>query len=188
MPSSQRTRHGSSRAAATSLQRGAGRLRLGGLLLVLLVAALASVNGTYALWRDSTTIDLGTVETATAGISARWDSGGTRPDAKNLLPGERVRQTLTVQNTGDVPLELSASLENARTGLEIRLQRSPAGAPLSSAALTTHPAPVPDATGAAVILAPGATATLTAEVTATASLAPGSALDYSLIIEGTQTR
>jgi hypothetical protein len=39
-----------------------------------------------------------------------------------------------------------------------------------------------------VILSPGATATLTAEVTATAALAPGASLDYSLIIEGTQTR
>jgi hypothetical protein len=168
--------------------RGVGRLRLAGLLLVLLVAALAGVNGTYALWRDSTTIDLGAVETATAGLSARWDSGSTRPDARNLLPGERARQTLTVQNTGDVPLELSASLETARTGLEIRLQRSAAGAPLTSAALTTQPASVPDAAGSAVILSPGATATLTAEVTATAALAPGASLDYSLIIEGTQTR
>jgi hypothetical protein len=93
-----------------------------------------------------------------------------------------------VQNTGDVPLELSASLETARTGLEIRLQRSAAGAPLTSAALTTQPASVPDAAGSAVILSPGATATLTAEVTATAALAPGASLDYSLIIEGTQTR
>src|SRR5690554_5165764 len=91
-----RRRRAGLRGALTSL----------GVVCIGVLAGVLSAGGTYALWGDDASI---TGATITSGI-LDLDVLGTVDSAhwSKLLPGEHHVQFVTVENTGNIPLALSA--------------------------------------------------------------------------------
>lgn len=147
-------------------------------------AAVLGVGGTYALWNDASAID-GTV--ITSGI-LNLDVSGSLDSAhwSKLLPGEHHVQHVAVENTGNIPLDLSALA--AQTGgdvgsFELRLQlvgtADACGSPIGGA----------DALGGMVglgVLAPASVVHLCVDVTLSATALPGDDAGFSLTLTGGQ--
>jgi hypothetical protein len=149
------------------------------------VAAAATAGtvlsgGTYALWSDSASLGAGVV---TTGDSRLVLTGALATASfRNLLPGDRVAQQLTIANAGAVALDVNAATASPsdRFAVRLALDASACGvAPLAGAPLS----PVPSALGA---LEPGRSAPLCVEVTALAAVLPGDALDAQIALEGVQ--
>ncbi|MFT3798143.1 SipW-dependent-type signal peptide-containing protein [Microbacterium sp.] len=148
--------------------------------LGLFVLALSGVGGSYAMWNDVESVDAGTIVAGDAALAAQWASGHTDTAWANLLPGESVRQPLTLTNTGAAPLELSATVAVAG-GFEIRLAAGTCpDAPLDGAAATG----APQALG--VTLTSSASTTVCLEVRATTAATPGQTLTFTAQFDGKQ--
>lgn len=165
------------------------RLLLAALLALGLALLLADLGGTYAMFRDQATGDAGTVAIGTASLEASWNAGDDDAAAQNLLPGETAAQTLTVANSGDVPLELSTTASGLADGFEIRAIAEPCGTdrlPAPAAGSTAQPLTAGESAGTAVVLGAGESLEVCVETAATDDLQPGTAIDYALRIDGRQ--
>lgn len=151
-----------------ALRRLQDRLLLMVLGLSVVLAALSTAGGTYAYWTDQARADAGSITTGTAAVEAAWSTSTDAHAVQDLLPGETGRRALTVRNTGDVPLALTATTTGAAPGLESRLQGTADDTP--------------------VVLEPGAERTLTVEIRATTELAPGARSDLTITLDGKQVR
>ena len=143
------------------------------------VVAAAMSGGSYALWRDNSLIQAGTVQSGSIGLTV---SGAPTAAAwSNLLAGETVRQTATVTNTGTVGVTLSGAATTGSTSYEVRLVRGacPASA-LSGIAASTS------ATALGVLAASAATL-VCVEVKLLSTAAVGAAATISVTISGTQS-
>lgn len=139
--------------------------------------AVATSGVTLALWRDTAPIPAGTVTSATLAVTATEsfdDSLWT-----NLLVGEKKRQTFTVTNTGNIPVNLSATA-TAAPGFEVRLARSACTADLTGLAATQQQP------RALATLAAGATATVCAEVAVVAGAQPNASAPIAIVVMGSQ--
>ena len=144
------------------------RLGLAALGLVLVLAGLSTAGGTYAFWTDRAGADAGTLSTGTAALEARWVSARDEVEPRDLLPGEVARRSLAVENTGDVPLSLSATTSGGLPGLEISLEATGGGAP--------------------AMLEPRTAQELAVVFRATQELAPGSSGTLTIALDGRQVR
>lgn len=182
------TRAGTRRAPGQRLL--AERLLLAAIAVIVLVAGLSSMDGTYAMWRDQTDADAGTLTSGTASLAAAWSPDHDESRWQNLLPGESVQRELALTNTGDVPMEVSATVPEVTEGLEIRALAGTAVEPLSSPALgaTELPLAVAEAPGASALLEAEESVHVTVEITATETLTPGDQVHFNLQFEGRQTR
>lgn len=158
------------------------RLLLAALATVLLWVGLTSVGGTYAMWADEATVEGTALTTGTAELTAQW---GDDPSTwQNLLPGDAPWREITVKNTGDVPLALHAAALTVPEGLELRMTdgsetRSPG--PGLSAALQ----PLTES-GTPLVVEPGQTVCIHAQLTATPELVPGHQHELTIELEGRQ--
>lgn len=169
----------------------AERLLLATVATIMLMAGLSSVGGTYAMWRDSADLDAGTVTTGSASLTADWNSVSDAGPWQNLLPGEDAQQSLVLANTGDVPLELSATTPTTADGFEVRVMAEAGeGTRLSTSALgaAAEPLSATGATGAAVVLDTGEAVDVWVEVTATDALTPEESADFEIRFEGRQAQ
>ncbi len=146
----------------------------------ILVLALSGVGGSYALWNDTTSVDVGTIDAGTASLTASWASGHSDSAWANLLPGESVRQPLTLTNTGSSSLELSVVIATAG-GFEVRAASGACpGSPLGAAAASGAPQSL------GVTLAGSASTTVCLEVRATSAATPGQTLAFTAQFDGKQ--
>ncbi|WP_203136611.1 hypothetical protein [Microbacterium sp. JZ31] len=149
--------------------------------VVLMFLSLSGVGGSYALWSDSDTLGAGTVETGSVGLDAQWSPGHSDNPWSNMLPGESVRQPLTLSNTGDVPLAVKAAV-NAVAGYELRVAVGRCTTQLAVRALGATPAPL--------VTIPtddaGDDVTVCVEVRATSALRPGTSAAFTLTFDGMQ--
>ncbi|GAA3662338.1 hypothetical protein [Microbacterium marinilacus] len=155
----------------------------------LLFLALSGTSGSYALWEDDTVVDAGTVRAGTAALTASWSADHDDVAWSNLLPGESARASITVENTGDVPLALNAAATTA-AGFELRATAGacPAtalpGEALSESSAALASTDVPDA----VVVQPGQSTEACVEVRATSALTPAAQAAFTLTVSGTQVR
>lgn len=147
-------------------------------------AAVLGAGGTYALWNDAAAVD-GTVITSgvldldvTGSIeSAHWSK---------LLPGEHHVQYVTVENTGNIPLDLSAlaaQTDGDVGSFELRLQL------VGEADTCSSPIGGADALGSTVglgVMAPASVARLCVDVTLSTTALPGDDADFSMTLTGGQ--
>jgi predicted ribosomally synthesized peptide with SipW-like signal peptide len=140
--------------------------------------AVSISGGSYALWTDSRTANLGTIAAgnATLTIAQSIDSGLW----SNLLPGESVRQSFTVTNTGSVPMTIEGSASAATSSIEIRL----AAGTCPGTALTSPLATV--SATALGSLAAGATTTVCLETRLAAAATPGASSAFTVTVSGNQ--
>ena len=178
---SQAPRHRSKRRRFVSL--GGVLTSLGAVSLGTFVALL-SVGGTYALWNDEselegTAITSGILELVVVGTldSSHWSM---------LLPGERHVQFVVVENTGNIPLELSALAaqpEGELGSFEVRLEL------VDAVGGCTYPSPGLDDFGSTValgVLAPGSFSHLCVDVTLSATALPGDGALFALTLTADQ--
>lgn len=142
----------------------AERLLLTAVAAVLLLAGLANVGSTYAMWVDEAPVDGTSLSTGTAALSAQWVAGEQESAWQNLLPGESAGREVTLENTGTVPLEVTMTLDAAAPGLELR----------------AAPAPF--------VIEPGQHRSFAVELAATEDLHPGNEIALEVLFEGTQIR
>lgn len=176
---------------ATSVgRRLAGRLGLAAVMALVLLASLSTIDGTYAMWREQADVTGPVVDSGTAQLTAEWVGGDDQNHREDLLPEESVRQQVTVTNTGDAPLTLSAHLDFATTGLELRAVGGESQQKFSTAALGTEGQQISviDAPGSPLTVEPGQSAVVTVEFAATGSLAPGAEAAFTVVLDGEQTR
>lgn len=136
-------------------------------------------GGTYALWSQSRTVPTVTVTAGSLAITA--SSSFTATLWQTLIPGERVRQSFTVSNSGSVPAAVTATATTGATGFEVRL--------------ATGACPATDLTGASATTVAAALGTVAAhstvavclEVALTAAASPGDQSAFSVALTGTQT-
>ncbi|WP_345752947.1 TasA family protein [Microbacterium rhizophilus] len=146
----------------------------------LLLVALTGVGGTYAMWVDGAAVTGTTVQSGTAALSL---SGIDSALVSNMLPGESVRQTMTVTNTGQAALAVTAT-GAAVAGFELRIAAGGCSGTFTTLATGAHPS-------IATKLAGSQFTTVCLEVRAlsgTAAPAPGAAADYTVTFDGTQVR
>lgn len=136
--------------------------------MVVVFAGLSTAGGTYAFWNDRAGADAGTLSSGTAALEARWVSARDEVEPRDLLPGEVARRSLAVENTGDVPLSLSATTSGGLPGLEISLEATGGGAP--------------------AMLEPRTAQELAVVFRATQELAPGSSGTLTIALDGRQVR
>ena len=146
--------------------------------------ALLSAGGTYALWNDDAAMS-GTV--ITAGI-LDLEVNGTLASSHwtNLLPGEHHVQFVEVENTGNIPLDLSAL--PAQTGgqlgsFELRLELVDDGDACS--AVIGGADSLGDTVGLG-IMPPASVSRLCVDVTLSVTGQPGHEADFSLTLTGGQ--
>lgn len=150
--------------------------------VALLLVALTGVGGSYALWTDTEPLGAGTIRTGGASLVAQWSSSGhTDEPWKNLLPGESVRQQLTLSNIGDVPLAVTTGVDTV-AGYELRV--SVGGC--TAQQLTVQPAGTTPVALATIRAGQAVTACL--EVRATSALTPGATAAFTVTFDGTQVR
>ena len=154
--------------AKATVVRRRDRAFLAVLGLVVVFAWLSTVGGTYAFWTAGATVNGGTLSTGTAELEATWSSENDEEETRNLLPGDVTHRTLTVENTGDVPLSLSATTSGGLPGLEISLEATGGGAP--------------------AVLEPRTQQELAVVFRATQELAPGSSGTLTIALDGRQVR
>lgn len=174
----------------TTQYRLADRLLLAAVAVIVLMAGLSNMGGTYAMWRDQADADAGTVSSGTASLAADWTPDHDEDCWYDLLPGESVQQSLTLTNAGDVPMELSATVPHATAGLEIRAAVGTDERPLPTRALgaSGQPLTAAGAPGAPVVLDTRESIDVTVEITATSDLSPGEQAYFEVLVEGRQTR
>lgn len=178
-------------ARATSARRHrAERLWLVAVAALVIGGALSSVEGTYAMWREQAEVSGPTLDSGSAQLKAAWHTDQEASPWHALLPGESERQQVTVTNTGDAPMSLSALVPVAPPGLEIRAVGGETQQPLTTPVLHAEGQRIPAglASGSALTLEPGRSAQMTVEVSATDALAPGDKVAFELVIDGEQTR
>lgn len=147
-------------------------------------AAVLGAGGTYALWNDASPID-GTV--IMSGILDLDVTGGLDSTHwSKLLPGERHVQYVEVENTGNVPLDLSvlgAQIDGDVGSFELRFQL------VDEADACSSPIGGADALGSTVglgVLAPASGARLCVDVTLSATALPGDDADFSMTLTSGQ--
>ncbi|ASK65513.1 hypothetical protein CFK39_06340 [Brachybacterium avium] len=161
------------RPGASTRRRIAERLLVAALTALVLTVVLSQMGGTYAYWSEEATVDAGTLTTGTAALTAHGEPGpvsGLKPGEEGLLPGDEVPWTVTLENTGDVRLEISVTATGTIAGV-------------------TQPVDVVlDDADSALLLEPGteASRTLSLIVIAPDSLLPGETMDITLLFEGVQ--
>ncbi len=190
MPAAPTTHGGPAARAARRPARPRRSLLHGLIAVIVLWVALATAGGTYAFWTAEATVDAGTVSTGSAALEARWTAPEEARQLRNLLPGETATRSLTIANTGDVALALSAARSRPARGHDLTLSEGHCGngaavtSPLHDAAQT-----IPSAVGSGpdAIARPGTEIELCLHVTATTDLTPGTETALSVRIGGTQT-
>ena len=138
--------------------------------------ALAFSGSSFALWNDAAPVSSTSVTSATLSLTATEsfdDSLWT-----NLLVGEKQRQTFTVTNTGNIPMNLSATA-TAATGFEVRLARTACTTALTGTAGTAQ-------STALATLAAGTTATVCIEVTIVTGALPNVTAPIAVTVTGSQ--
>lgn len=164
------TRHRDAHAPRTGRRRVLGsvspaqRLLSAVIAAMLLLAGLSNIGGTYAMWTDEATVEGGTITTGTASLTAQWDADDSEPTWSNLLPGESADRRLTLENTGSVPMEVTATLQAAVPGIELVASSTPS------------------------MLEPGQELPLTVEIAATEDLHPGDEVHFTVQFDGRQIR
>ena len=141
-----------------------------------IVVAVWTSGVTLALWKDTAPIPAGVVTSATLALTATESFDDSL--WSNLLVGEKKRQTFTVTNTGNIPINLSATA-TAAPGFEVRLARSVCTADLAGIAATKQPR-------ALATLAAGATATVCTEVAVVAGALPNVSTPIAVVVMGSQ--
>lgn len=131
-----------------------------------LAITMLGMETAYAVWHDRSGADAGTVSTGTAGLTAEWSTEADAADWQHLLPGDEVHREVTVTNTGEVPLALSAAASVFTASLQ--------------------PAPDGGVSGAEPVIGPGQTARMLIELTVTPELAPGQQVEVEVQLEGRQ--
>lgn len=145
---------------------------------------MLGMESAHALWQDRSSTDAGTVSTGTAELTAQWSEDDDPSTWQNLLPGDKAPRTIAVTNEGDVPLALHAAVPTAPAGIELRMTdgsetRSP------GPALSTALQPLTES-GAPLVVEPGQTVCIHAQLTATPGLVPGQQDALSIELEGRQ--
>lgn len=148
------------------------------------ITGVLSAGGTYALWTDDagmsgTVITSGILDLEVTGSldSLHWST---------LLPGEHHVQFVSVQNTGNIPLDLSALA--AQSGgdvgsFELRLEL------VDDQDACSSPIPGADSLGDTVglgIMAPGSVAHLCVDVSLSGSALPADDAVFSLSLTANQ--
>lgn len=177
-------------------QRLGERFMVAMIALLVLMACLASVDDTYAMWRDSAELEAGTVTTGSASLTASWNSDSDEDTWKHLLPGESATRTVALENTGDVPLEVTVTAQTVADGFKIRAMAGACeGDQLLTPALgaTAQPLAVAGAADTAEVLYPkdeggDETGHLHAcvEITASDELLPEDSVGFKIRFEGKQ--
>ena len=155
-----------------------GLLATSGAVAAAIVLAVSLSGASLALWTDNDAAHAGTVTSGTVSLSIT----GTLNSAlwSNLIPGESVRQSVTVTNTGSVPLALQGSATRANSAVEVRL----ASGACPAVALTSAQATVtPTALGT---LAASASTTVCIEARLASAAAIGASSTFSVTVSGTQ--
>lgn len=146
----------------------------------LVVYALIGVGGSYAMWTVSDTLDGGTIETGTVGLTAAWGSAHDDEVWGNLLPEEAERRSFTLTNSGDVRLEVAATLTSGSDGFELRVTPGECGSErLDTASLDD----TPSSFGA---VEAGDSAMGCLEVRLTETALPGQRADFVVRFDGEQ--
>lgn len=146
--------------------------------------ALVGTGGTYALWAGETEIDAVTISSGILDLEVT----GTLDSAhwSKLLPGEHLVQYVAVENTGNIPLDLSvltAQTDGDAGAFEVRLEL------VGEADACPTPVGGPDALGATVPLStlpPSAVARLCVDVSLSSSALPGQDADFALTLTADQ--
>jgi predicted ribosomally synthesized peptide with SipW-like signal peptide len=184
-PSSNPTAHG--RADARRPRPGSATVRVTLLATLVLLAALTGIGGTYAYWSAEQSVDGAELRTGTAELKAAWAGESS---AMPLLPGETTERTVELRNTGDVPLEITATTADRTGGFTLRMTAGPCEAVADTDSLGVTPVPVktdgPD--GSPLVLKQGEAASLCLTVGAADDLLPGQELSYVLMLEGKQVQ
>lgn len=132
--------------------------------------------GSLAMWVDNGSVNPGTVQSGSIGLTAA--SSFTATNWSNMLVGESVRQPFTLTNTGTVDLWLTATATST-TGFEIRVASGACGAQLTGTAASAAPTTL-------TTLAAGATATVCLEVALVSGAAPASQSAFVVTVTGDQ--
>ena len=143
-----------------------------------------SAGGTYALWNADTSFEGPSVTSGVLDLKVTGDLDSLHWSA--LVPGEHHVQFVTVQNTGSIPLDLSALA--AQSGgdvgsFELRLEL------VDDEDACSSPIPGDDSLGDTValgIMAPGAAAHLCVDVSLSAVALPGDDAVFSLALTADQ--
>lgn len=155
--------------------------------LVVLVA-LSGIGGTYAYWADQQTVPGAVLSSGTAALSITWTDKA--PSAPALLPGETARRGATLKNTGDVPLEITASIRKDIQGFAVSATARSCQDRAETAALSTAPSALTGSgtNGRPVVLNPGDTVPLCVSTQATTTLKPGQTASFTLTLDGKQVQ
>jgi len=159
-------------------------------ILVGVLAAAGSAAGSFAYLTASAPV--GAADTVTAGTSALTLQSGANPAGTSItlpattwnkmLPGDIVGQTVTVNNTGDTPLAVSARMSVA-SAWEFRVATGACpGTQIPGAALST-------VSSAWATVASGASSTMCIQAvlpTSAANTVQGTSPGLSLIVDGVQ--
>jgi predicted ribosomally synthesized peptide with SipW-like signal peptide len=143
------------------------------------LGALLLSGGTYALWAQGSTVPNVTVSAGTLSLSA--SSSFTASLWQKLAPGETVRQSFTVSNTGTIPATISATAATGSGAFQVRLVT---GACPASALSGPSATVVATALGT---IAASSSMTVCLEVAVTTSAVPGDLSTFSVSLTGTQS-
>lgn len=130
---------------------------------------------TQASWNATTTVSPGTIATGTADLTVTEVSDAAW---SNLLPGESVRQSFVVTNSGTASLQVTGSTTSTAAGFEVRIAAGDCpGTPLTAEAGS------PAAFGT---LEPGETSTGCLEVRLGFDAQPGAQSGVQVRLDGAQ--
>ena len=126
-------------------------------VLIGVLVAAAGASGSYALWNSTAAITDTAITSGSLGLTVKYGTDPAGATAaipatawSNLLPGDSVRQQLTVASTGSAKSAVTARLSAVTAGVEIRVALGACTAtPLAGAVLTTTAAALGDFTAAA---------------------------------------
>lgn len=155
---------------------------LGGLLLI-----LTFVNGSYAMWSDTTRVEPGTITIGSAALEAMWEPEHDPGLWADLLPDQPQRQGFELSNTGTTPLQITVTAITGASGLEVRVAAEACGSDALTAVTaqeSAQPLPAPDSTP--LVLDSETSITGCIEVTLTGESAPGEQHDFLVRFDGTQ--
>ncbi len=114
-------------------------LSTAGIVLVVTYAAVSSAGASFALWNDDNPVTPAVVQSGTLGLTvndlASYSLDGT--SWQRLLPGDSVRQQVTVKNTGNISATVAAATVASHPSLEVRVVKGACGSVIGGASSTS---------------------------------------------------
>lgn len=126
------------RARRSLISRVPKILGAAGIVAVVTVAAVSSGDSSYALWNDGHTVAAATLKAGTLNVTVNGMSSYALSSVpwQALLPGDSVRQQVTVANTGTINALIEASTVASNSALEVRVLKGSCGPVLGGTSST----------------------------------------------------